>query len=90
MISTTITIENAEGLHLRPAQMLADAAGKFASDITLRTGDGGEANVKSVLGVIALGLEKGATITLTADGEDEAAALEAVAELFAKGFGEQP
>ncbi|UUZ82186.1 HPr family phosphocarrier protein [Paenibacillus sp. P26] len=88
MQSKSITIRNEEGLHLRPAQMLADKAGQFESDITLHGADGVEANVKSVLGIIALGLEKGAEVTLTAEGPDEEQAVSELAGLFEQGFGE--
>ncbi|WP_159887402.1 HPr family phosphocarrier protein [Paenibacillus puerhi] len=88
MQTVTLTIINEEGMHLRPAQALADAASGYDSDIYLQTADGQEANVKSVLNLIALGLEKGAQVTLATEGEDEEQALSELAKLFEQGFGE--
>ncbi|WP_338555472.1 HPr family phosphocarrier protein [Paenibacillus sp. KS-LC4] len=89
MQTRILTIINEEGLHLRPAQVLANAAGQFAADIYVEVAGGEEANAKSVLGIIALGLEKGAEVKLSADGEDEEQAVAKLAELFEQGFGEQ-
>ncbi|KQN97827.1 HPr family phosphocarrier protein [Paenibacillus sp. Leaf72] len=89
MQTRVLTIINEEGLHLRPAQVLANAAGQFTADIYVEVVGGGEANAKSVLGIIALGLEKGAEVKLSADGEDEEQAVAKLAELFEQGFGEQ-
>ncbi|PZE21149.1 HPr family phosphocarrier protein [Paenibacillus xerothermodurans] len=88
MYSKTVTVVNPEGMHMRPAKMLADKATNFSSEITLHTADEQEVNAKSVLGIIGLGLEKGASVTLAAEGEDEQQAVETLSEMFANGFGE--
>jgi len=74
MIRETIVIQNESGLHARPAATFVRLASKFQSNITLIK-DGIEINGKSILGVMTLAAEKGSTITLTADGEDEEKAL---------------
>lgn len=88
MQTRILKIINEEGMHLRPAQTLADAAAQFESDIFLETEGGMEANLKSVLGIIALGLEKGAEVKLSVNGPDEEKAADEIAGLFESGFGE--
>jgi phosphocarrier protein HPr len=88
MYEKKVTIQNEEGMHLRPAQMLTEKASQFSSHITLHTSDDDVVDVKSILGLMALGLDKGSLVTLAAEGEDEQQAVEALAELFEKGFGE--
>jgi phosphocarrier protein HPr len=83
-----VTITNETGLHARPAQKFVETAGKFVSDIKIVKEDGREADAKSILGVMSLGLEKGTTVTLRAEGNDEAEAIQALAELVENQFGE--
>jgi len=66
-----------ESLESRPAALFVQTAGRFASDIHVRTGDK-TVNAKSIMGIISLGILDGQDITLTAEGED---AQQAVAEL---------
>ncbi len=68
--------------------MLVRTASKFEADVFLRR-DNYEINGKSVIGVMTLAAEQGASLTLMVEGEDEEAAADAVAELFADGFGEE-
>jgi phosphocarrier protein len=68
--------------------MIVRTASKFDADVYLRR-DNYEINGKSVIGVMTLAAEQGATLTLVADGEDEEAAAEALATLFEDGFGEE-
>lgn len=88
MIEREVTVRNRAGLHTRPASMLVRTASKFDAEILLRR-DGYEINGKSVIGVMTLAAEQGATLTLLVEGRDEAAAAEAIAELFEDGFGEE-
>jgi phosphocarrier protein len=88
MIEREVTIRNRAGLHTRPASMLVKTASQFEAEIFLRR-DNYEINGKSVIGVMTLAAEQGATLTLVADGTDEAAAAEALVELFEDGFGEE-
>ena len=64
-------------LHARPAADFVRAAMRFESDLTVAAGER-EANAKSLLGVLALGAKRGTTLRLSADGDDAAAALEAL------------
>lgn len=67
------------GLHARPATVAVNAASKFKSEIKIAY-KGKAVNMKSIMGVMSLGVGQGADVTITAEGADEAAAIEAVAE----------
>lgn len=88
MIEREVTVRNRAGLHTRPASMLVRTASQFDSEIYLRR-DSYEINGKSVIGVMTLAAEQGATLTLLVDGADEDEAADAVADLFEDGFGEE-
>jgi phosphocarrier protein len=68
--------------------MLVKTASRFDSDVYLRR-DNYEINGKSVIGVMTLAAEQGATLTLLVEGEDEREAADAITELFEDGFGEE-
>ena len=87
MLERTVTIANKNGLHARPAAEIVKTAAKFKSDITL-VRDDLEVNGKSIMGVMMLAAEYGATLVLRADGADEQAAITAIAELIQSKFGE--
>jgi len=88
MISKEMTILNEQGFHVRPAQLFAEKAGQFESSVRLRSENGEVADGKSMLELMTLGLEHRSRFTLEADGADEAAALQALAELIDGRFGE--
>lgn len=73
-----------EGLHARPAAQFVKAARGYSSDIKVVKGDT-EANAKSSLNLMTLGATQGDRLTIRAEGEDEEAAAEALAELLSKG-----
>lgn len=66
------------GLHARPATLLVNEASKFAADSKILVGDK-EANLKSIMGVMSLGIATGAAFEISTEGSDEAEALEAIA-----------
>ncbi len=68
--------------------MLVSTASQFDSEVFLRR-DNYEINGKSVIGVMTLAAEQGATLELVVEGEDEEEAADAIAELFEDGFGEE-
>jgi phosphocarrier protein len=82
-----VKILNKLGIHARPAAEIVKAAGKFKSNITI-VRDDLEVNAKSIMGVMMLAAECGATVTLRAIGEDAEAALDALAGVIASKFGE--
>lgn len=87
MIVREVTVTNRAGLHTRPASMIVRTASKFKADFFIEK-DGYEINGKSIIGVMTLAAEQGATLSLVFEGEDEEEAAEAMAQLFAEGFGE--
>ncbi len=88
MISKNVTIMNKTGIHARPASMFVQAAAKFKSNVTVEK-EGRKGNAKSMLNILALSLSKGSTITIWADGEDEAAAVDSLVKLVESKFGEE-
>ncbi|MBS5305247.1 HPr family phosphocarrier protein [Clostridium tertium] len=82
MISKEVVVNNGTGLHARPATLLVKKASSFKSDVSIEF-NGKKANVKSLIGVLSLGVTKGATITVLASGDDEALAVEEISNLIA-------
>ncbi|HDP66989.1 MAG TPA: HPr family phosphocarrier protein [Candidatus Marinimicrobia bacterium] len=85
MISREISILNKYGLHTRPATAFVTEASRFKSEIFLEY-KGVRVNAKSILGLLVLAVEPGATLTLLADGPDEEEAIEALAILTRNKF----
>ena len=71
------------GIHARPATLLVQTASKFASDINLEY-KGKSVNLKSIMGVMSLGVGQGADVTLSAEGADEKEAIAAITETMVK------
>ncbi len=88
MLSQDVTIVNSMGLHARPATFFVQNAHKYKSTIWVESGDR-KVNATSLLGVLSLGIAKGMTVTLIADGYDEDEALAGLSELIDSGIGEQ-
>lgn len=82
-----VTINNQVGLHARPATFFIQKANEFKSSIWVEREDR-RVNAKSLLGVLSLGIVKGTTVSLIADGTDEEAAVEALIELVNTDFDE--
>ena len=87
MEKRTIRIVNKLGLHARASAKLTQAAARFASAIFISR-NGRRVNAKSIMGVMMLAAGMGSSVELEAEGEDEAAALDAIEALFADKFGE--
>ncbi len=87
MAERSVQIVNKHGLHARPAAEMVKAASRYKSDITIARDDL-EVNGKSIMGVMMLAAEYGASITLRASGPDADEALEALAVLVSSRFGE--
>ncbi len=87
MISRKVTIHNPSGLHLRPAGILCKEAMKFKSLITFTFKDT-TANAKSVLSVLGACVKAEDEIELVCEGEDEAAAMDALVTAIESGLGE--
>ena len=85
MISRSVKINNSVGLHARPATFFVQKANCFKCSIWVEKEDC-RVNAKSLLGVLSLGITKGTTITIIADGVDEAAAIDGIVELVDSEF----
>ena len=88
MTSRTVTVSNALGLHARAAARFVHMASRFESQIRV----GREAKVmdgKSIMGILLLAAARGTAIAISADGPDEAAAVDALVQLVESGFGEE-
>jgi len=75
-----VEIKNKAGLHARPSSLFVQTATEYDSEIMVICDDE-EINGKSIMGLMLLAAEQGRTLTITADGEDEGAALEALKKL---------
>ncbi|MBO5041459.1 MAG: HPr family phosphocarrier protein [Clostridia bacterium] len=85
MKTREVVITNASGLHARPATFFIQKANTYKSTIWVEKEDR-KVNAKSLLGVLSLGIAKGMTITLIAEGPDENEALAGLAALIDSGF----
>lgn len=84
----TVQVTNSLGLHLRPASQLVKCASEFEDCEISLSKDGQVVNAKSIMGVIMLAAEQGSEIQIVADGAKSREAVDALAALFAEGFGE--
>ena len=87
MYTREITVKNEVGLHARPATFFIQKANSYPCSIWVEKDDR-KVNAKSLLGVLSLGIAKGMSITLIADGKDEEDALRGLSELIESGFAE--
>ena len=83
----TVTVSNRQGIHARPAHAIATLASRFKANIEI-VRDSTVADCKSVLAIMTLAAEQGTLLLVRASGEDAAAAVQAVEQLIASGFGE--
>ncbi len=85
MITRNITIKNTVGLHARPATFFIQKANSYKCSIWVEKDDR-RVNAKSLLGVLSMGIVQGMTVTLIADGADEAEALNGLEALVDSEF----
>ncbi len=81
MVSKEVVVNNSTGLHARPATLLVKKASSFKSDVSIEF-NGKKANVKSLIGVLSLGVTKDSKITVMASGDDETLAVEEIVKLI--------
>ena len=81
MKEITLTVTNKLGLHARPAAAFVQTAAAFQSQISISTGTK-EADAKSILGVLGLGVRQGTVITIRVQGSDENEAVSALQAFF--------
>ncbi len=87
MFSKEVEVQNQVGLHARPATFFIQKANEFKSSIWVEK-DERKVNAKSLLGVLSLGITKGTTINIIADGVDEEDAVTTLVNLIASNFTE--
>jgi len=88
MVTRAVTISNRLGLHARAAARFVHTANRFRSRVTVSR-QGKVMDGKSILGILLLAASQGSVLEVGADGEDEVAAVEALAALITSGFGEE-
>jgi phosphocarrier protein len=86
--SRSVTVTNQLGMHARAAARFVHMATRFTSQIRVAR-DAKVMDGKSIMGILLLAAARGTQLTITADGIDEANAVEALTQLVASGFGEE-
>ena len=86
-------VNNKVGLHARPAAIFVQEASKFTSEISVSAQDPDtkevrNANAKSILGILTLGVFQGMEIVIKAEGDDEEEAVTALVKIVEDNFGE--
>jgi len=87
MLSKEFMVNSEYGFHLRPAQILMESITPFESKVILKF-NGKEANAKSLLNLMTLGLDNGQSVTVVVDGPDENEVMKIIDKLFEDGFDE--
>lgn len=87
MYSKEVVLQNQVGLHARPATFFIQKANEFKSSIWVEKEER-RVNAKSLLGVLSLGIARGTSINVIADGIDEKEAVDALAILVENNFAE--
>ena len=88
MMSRSVTVTNPLGLHARAAARFVHLATRFSSQIRVAR-DAKVMDGKSIMGILLLAAARGSTLTISAEGDDEASAVEALTQLVESGFGEE-
>lgn len=88
VMSRAVVVSNELGLHARAAARFVHLATQFESQIRVGR-DAKMMDGKSIMGILLLAAARGTTLTITADGRDEAAAIDALTRLVESGFGEE-
>ncbi|MFD1739390.1 HPr family phosphocarrier protein [Bacillus salitolerans] len=79
MVEKKVEVKLKSGLQARPAAMFVQEANRFSADIFLEK-DGKKVNAKSIMGLMSLAVGSGSEVVLSAEGSDQAEALEALAK----------
>ena len=88
MFAKEAIVQNQVGLHARPATFFIQKANEFKSNIWVEKEER-KVNAKSLLGVLSLGITRGTSITIAAEGADEQEAVTKLVDLISSNFFEQ-
>lgn len=88
MVSKIVTVVNEEGMHMRPAGLIAKAAKEYPESEIIMKVNGKEIKAKAVMQIMAAGIKKGTEVELVVSGGDEQAVLDKFVQMFEEGFGE--
>ena len=88
MVTRSVEVSNPLGLHARAAARFVHLATRFTSQIRVAR-DAKVMDGKSIMGILLLAAARGTTLVISADGPDEANAVDSLIELVASGFGEE-
>lgn len=89
MVTKIVEVKNAQGIHMRPAGVLVAEMKKFPGCTVMLKTQEKTAKATAVMQIMSAGIKCGAKVEITADGENEQAALDKAVELFESGFGEE-
>ncbi|MFO0923677.1 MAG: HPr family phosphocarrier protein [Pirellulales bacterium] len=85
VLTRLVIVRNANGLHMRPADLLVKTANRYQSEIQIER-EGQAVDCKSILGLLTLGATQGCELTIRVQGTDADEALTKIVELFDQGF----
>jgi phosphocarrier protein len=85
MIEKTATIRNGQGIHCRPSARIVTEASRYSGKITVYA-ESGEADLRSLLSLVSLGLQENSSVRIRVEGDDEEAVCTKFAELFETHF----
>lgn len=88
MVSKKVMVVNAEGMHMRPAGMIAKVAKEHPDSEVVMKANGKDIKAKAVMQIMAAGIKKGTEVELVVTGGDEQAVLDEFVQMFENGFGE--
>lgn len=88
MLSKTVKVVNAEGMHMRPAGIIAKAAKAHPDSEVIMKANGKKIKAKAVMQIMAAGIKKGADVEIVVTGGDEQTVLDEFVKMFKDGFGE--
>jgi phosphotransferase system HPr (HPr) family protein len=87
ILEREVVIRNREGLHFRPIMQIVETAAKFGAQVRMQCNEK-SADARSVFELMMLTATRGAKLRVVAEGDDAAAALDALIRLIESGFGE--
>lgn len=88
MVSKIVTVVNPEGIHMRPAGMIAKAAKEHADSEIIIKANGKDVKAKAVMQLMAACIKKGTEVEIVVTGGNEQAVLDEFVKMFEDGFGE--